>query len=256
MDSTKSVLTLLGQHFKLSADQSPKTEKEVATMSEIPFANVVGSVMYLMVCSRPDKSYAISAVSRFMSNPGKQHWEALKWILRYLKGSSDVGLVFERKKETTECVLGYVDADYAGDMDKRRSMTGFAFTLWGNLVSWKANLQPMVTLSSTEVEYVAVTEAAKEPIWLRGLIMELGIKQEAVTINCDSQSAVYLCKNQVFHERTKYIDVCLHFIRELIEKKAVKVENIAGSHNPADMFTKPVITDKHRLCMSLLQVMK
>ena len=113
----------------------------------------------------------------------------------------------------------------------------------------------MVTLSFIDAEYVALTEAAKEALWLKGLMKELGYEQKVVTINCDNQSAIYLCKNQVFHERSKHIDVRLYFIRNLVESKSIAVNKIAGAYNPADMFTKSVTAEKHRLCMSLLQVL-
>lgn len=108
-----------------------------------------------------------------MGNPGKVHWEAVEWILRYLKGSSDVSLVFQ--KETIESqLIGYVDSDYAGDLDKRRSLTGYVFMLLGCAISWKAVLQSTVALSTTKAEYLATTEAAKEALWLRGLVSDLG----------------------------------------------------------------------------------
>ena len=107
-------------------------------MSSIPYSSAVGSLMYAMVCTRPDLSHAVSVVSRFMSKPGKVHWEAVKWIMRYLKGSTDVCLVFEGQKNRG--VVGYVDSDYAGDLDKRRSLTGYIFTVFGCTISWKATL--------------------------------------------------------------------------------------------------------------------
>ncbi|XP_031259416.1 secreted RxLR effector protein 161-like [Pistacia vera] len=102
---------------------------------------------------------------------------ALKWIMRYLQGTRLAGIVFKKNHSCDECVEGYCDADYSGDLDKRKSTSRFVFTLWGNTVSWKSKLQHMVTLSSTELEYVALTEVAKEATWLKGLINELGIKQ-------------------------------------------------------------------------------
>ncbi|XP_031248461.1 secreted RxLR effector protein 161-like [Pistacia vera] len=216
-------------------------------MAGIPYASALGSLMYLMVCSRPDLGFAVSLVSRFMSNLGRTHWMALKWIMRYLQGTKSAGIVFKKNHSCDDCVEGFCDADYAGDLDKRKSISWFVFTLWGNTVSWKSKLQHMVTLSSTESEYVALTEAAKEATWLKGLINELGIEQQTVKINSDSQSAIHLCKNQVYHERTKHIDVHLHFIREMIERGEIEIEKIDGSHNPADMFTKSVPFEKHRL---------
>ncbi|CAL8116761.1 unnamed protein product [Prunus armeniaca] len=137
-------------------------------MEKVPYANVVGCLMYAMVCTRPDIAQAISVVSRYMGNPGKQHWDAVKWILRYLKGSWRQRIMFEKQKENAR-VLGYVDADYAGDLDKRRSTSGYVFTCAGRPISWRALLQPITALSTTEAEYIALAEARKEAIWLNGL---------------------------------------------------------------------------------------
>nr|XP_009787759.1 PREDICTED: uncharacterized protein LOC104235647 [Nicotiana sylvestris] len=205
MQTCKPVSTPLAPHFKLSESQMPQSEDEVEHMSKIPYASAVGSIMYAMVCTRPDIAQSVSVVSRYMSNPGKRHWEAVKWILRYLKGASGVGLTF-RKSGTGISILGYVDSDYAGDLDRRRSTTGYIFTLVGSAVSWKSTLQSIVALSTTEAEYMAAVEAVKETIWLKGLVVELSLVQLESTLRCDSQSAIHLMKNQRFHERTKHID--------------------------------------------------
>uniref|UniRef100_A0A7N2R0F3 Integrase catalytic domain-containing protein n=1 Tax=Quercus lobata TaxID=97700 RepID=A0A7N2R0F3_QUELO len=161
MNEAKLVSTPLGSHFKLSKEQSPKTEEKRDHMSKVPYASAIGSLMYAMVYTRPDIAHAVGVVSRFMSRPGKQHWEAVKWILRYLKGSLDTCLCFTGASLKLQ---GYVNADFAGDIDSRKSTTGFVFTLGGTAISWGSNLQKIVTLSTTEVEYVAATEARKEMI--------------------------------------------------------------------------------------------
>lgn len=162
MSEAKAVHTPSAAHFKLSVRMSPKTEKDKASMERVPYASAVGSLMYAMVCTRPDLAYAASLVSRFMANPGREHWEATKWVLRFIKGTSDVGLLYRRVNEDQAKLRGFVDADFAGDLDKRRSLTGYVFTLFGYAVSWKAQLQPVVALSTTEAEYIAVTEGVKE----------------------------------------------------------------------------------------------
>ncbi|RVX02449.1 Retrovirus-related Pol polyprotein from transposon TNT 1-94 [Vitis vinifera] len=147
--------------FKLSKEQSPKTEEERDHMSKVPYASAIGSLMYAMVCTRPDIAHAVGVVSRFMSRPGKQHWEGSQVDLRYLKGSLDTCLCFTGASLKLQ---GYVDADFAGDIDSRKSTTGFVFTLGGTAISWTSNLQKIVTLSTIEAEYVAATEAGKEMI--------------------------------------------------------------------------------------------
>ncbi|XP_074342885.1 secreted RxLR effector protein 161-like [Apium graveolens] len=126
-----------------------------------------------MVCTRPDLAQSVSVVSRFMGDLVKEHWQAMKRVFLYFKGTFDVGLIY---KGDTEClVTWFSESDYAGDVDCRRSMTDYDFTLGGSIVSWKATLQPTVILSPTEAEYMALTEATKEGIWLKGLVSDLGL---------------------------------------------------------------------------------
>uniref|UniRef100_A0A2N9IPG8 Integrase catalytic domain-containing protein n=1 Tax=Fagus sylvatica TaxID=28930 RepID=A0A2N9IPG8_FAGSY len=192
MDEAKPVSTPLGSHFRLTKDQSPKTEQEQAYMSKVPYASAIGSLMYAMVCTRPDIAHAVGVVSRYMSNPGKQHWEAVKWILRYLKGTLGTSLCFTGADMK---LTGYVDSDLAGDVDTRKSTTGYVYTLGGIAVSWVSRLQKIVALSTTEAEYVAVTEAGKEMVWLQGFLEELGQRQKKGILHSDSQSAIFLAKN-------------------------------------------------------------
>ena len=132
MNEAKPMSTPLGSHFKLSKEQSSKTEEERDHMSKVPYASAIGSLMYVMVCTRPDIAHVMRVVSRFMSRSEKQHWEIVKWILRYLKGSSDTCLFFTCASLKLQ---GYVDADFAGNIDSRKSNTGFVFTLGGTAIS-------------------------------------------------------------------------------------------------------------------------
>ncbi|CAA7049382.1 unnamed protein product [Microthlaspi erraticum] len=207
-------------HLTIFASHS---EEEKEYMSRVPYARAVGSLMYAMVCTRPDLAHAVSVVSRFMGQPGKEHWQAVKRIFRYLRGTSDVGLIYGGERPCL--VTGYSDSDYAGDVDSRRSMTGYVFTLGDSVISGKATLQPTVTLSTTEAEYMALTEASKEGIWLKGLVSSMGLHHEQATVYCDSLSVICLAKDQVHHERTKHIDVRYRFLRgekRISVKKAPK----------------------------------
>ncbi|KAF5775409.1 putative RNA-directed DNA polymerase [Helianthus annuus] len=254
MEGCKAVKTPLGAHFKLSLQDSPKTEQEERYMNSVPYANVVGSMMYLMVCTRPDLAYAVSVVSRYLSCPGKVHWEAVKWILRYLKGTQDWGLVFGDNASDQQRVVGFVDADFAKDPDKGRSVTGYMFKVLGNMVSWKSQLQHIVALSTTESEYVALTEAVKEALWLKGILKELGIKANVPVICCDNQGAIQLSKNSVYHERTKHISVKLHFIRDIVNKKLVEIKWVETEQNTADVFTKCLPGSKFYMCLADMRV--
>ncbi|KAH9646639.1 hypothetical protein KPL70_024932 [Citrus sinensis] len=251
MANSKPVQTPLAPHFRLSDQLCPKTEAEISDMINIPYASAVGCLMYAMVLTRPDLSYAVSVVSRYMANPGKEHWRAVKWILRYLNGTATYGLMYGGPRQDDSQIVGYVDSDYAGNLDRRRSLTGYLFTLNNCTVNWKAQLQSVVALSTTEAEYTAAAEAVKEAIWLKGMLKELGIDQRSIVINCDSQSAICLSKNQTHHERTKHIDIKLHFIRLEVLRATVKLQKIHTDKNVADILTKPVTTAKFKLCLEL-----
>ncbi|CAL1402752.1 unnamed protein product [Linum trigynum] len=170
--------------------------------------------------------------------------------LMYAMGTPDVGISFG---SDTECLVsGYSDSDYAGDVETRRSMTGYVFTLGSSVVSWKATLQSAVTLSTTEAEYMALTEAAKERIWLKGLVGDLGLHHDQAVVYCESLSAICLANDQVHHERTKHIDVRYHFLRT---EKRIKVKKVGTVDDPVDMFTKPVPHGKFQHCLDLLNVL-
>ncbi|KAE8678885.1 Serine/threonine-protein kinase Nek5 [Hibiscus syriacus] len=228
MSSAKPVSTPLANHFKLSSEQCPKTDKEAENMAKVPYSNAVGCLMYAMVCTRPDLAHAVSQVCKYMSKPGKQHWDAVKWIFRYLKGTVGHGIVFGSQRDNP-LVVGYVDSDYAGDLDNRRSTTGYVFTLGGGPICWKSTVQSVVALSTTEAEYMAAAEAAKEALWLTGLVKELGVQQGGVQLLCDNQSAIHLAKNQVYRARTKHIDVRFHKIRELVASGEVLFQKKQGN---------------------------
>jgi hypothetical protein len=142
-------------------------------MSRVPYSSTVGSLMYAMVCTRPDIAHAVGVVRRYMKNPCKEHWEEVKCILRYLRGTATHALCFGGSDTFLQ---GYVDSDMAGDKDNRRRTTGYVFTIGGTIISWILKLKKVVALSTTEAEYVVATEASKEMIWLQRFMEELGKK--------------------------------------------------------------------------------
>ena len=200
MSKAKVVSSPLASHFKLSSRHSPSTDKEKEDMRRVPYASAVGSLMYAMVCTRPDIAYAVGVVSRFLSNPRRQHWEAVKWIMRYLRGTSKLKLTFGSGKPV---LIGYTDSDMARDVDNRKSTSGYLMTFSGGAVSWQSRLQKCVALSTTEAEYIAVAEACKEFLWMKRFMQELGFKQQHYVVYCDNQSAIHLSKNSTFHARSK-----------------------------------------------------
>nr|GEW03723.1 retrovirus-related Pol polyprotein from transposon TNT 1-94 [Tanacetum cinerariifolium] len=166
-------------HFKLSSHEFPKSEEDKEDMSRVSYSSAVGSLMYAMVCTRLDLAHAISVVSRYMNNPDKMHWEAVKCILCYLKGTSNIRLSFEKDRASPNGVIGYVDSDYTGDLDARKSLSSYIFSHCGSAISWYLSLQAITALSTTKTEYISSTEGVKEAIWLRGMVDEFGLPQEA-----------------------------------------------------------------------------
>ncbi|KAL6341072.1 hypothetical protein AAG906_032187 [Vitis piasezkii] len=212
MNNIKTVSTPLGQHFRLSITQAPETHEEKRFMEMIPYASMVGSVMYTMVCSQPDLAYAVSMI---------------KMVFQYLAGTRSLGLVYGGNSQLGTQLQGFVDVDYAGNIDTRKSLTGY-----------KANLQSVVALSTIEAEYMAVTKAVKEAIWLKGITEELAMYKSKVVVYCDNHSAIHLAKNQSFYERSKHIDVRLHFVRDIIVAGEIGVGKVPTKDNPSDMLTK------------------
>ncbi|KZV56018.1 hypothetical protein F511_12717 [Dorcoceras hygrometricum] len=252
MASATAVNVPLAAHFMLNKEQCPKSETDINSMRNVPYSNAIGSVMYMMVSTRPDIAYSVSCLSRYMANPGVVHWNAVKWLLRYLKHSLNYGLMFSKCDKGVE-LTGYVDSNYANDKDNRKSTTSYVFTLCGACVSWKSQLQHIVALSTTESEYIAITEAFKEALWLKGLLNEISMLTGKVTVFSDSQSGIQLCKNPVFHDRTKHIDVRFHFIRDIVSKGLIFLEKIPSEYNPADMGTKCLPVSKFMSCLKILK---
>ncbi|WJX48823.1 hypothetical protein P8452_35337 [Trifolium repens] len=245
MDKAKAVSIPLASHFKLSHKLCPSTDEEKLSMKSIPYSSAVGSLMYAMVCTRPDIAHAVGVVSRYLSNPGKVHWEAVKWVMRYLRGSSNLKLTLGCKKPM---LVGYTDSDLAGSIDDRKSTSGYMVTFAGGAVAWQSKLQKCVALSTTEAEFIAIVEASKELLWLRKFAMELGVKQEKYVLFCDNQSAIHLSKNSSFHSRSKHIDVRYHWIRDALDSKLMELEKIHTDDNGSDMLTKVLPRGKFEFC--------
>ena len=141
MENVKEVSIPMGQHYKLSIDQRPKNEAEEEEMQQIPYASMIGSIMYAMISTRPNIAQVVSVTNRFMSSYGKEHWSALKWLMKYLKGATNVGILFDGMScHEGDELKGWCDSDYAGNVDTRKSQSGYIFTLYGSVVSWKSSL--------------------------------------------------------------------------------------------------------------------
>ena len=226
---------------KLHSGQSPSTGAEFAAMRHIPYREAIGSLMYASLGTRPDISYAVTTVSRFSSNPGPAHWDAVRRIYRYLLGTKDLKLTFGGVKKV---LAGYADAD--GSMgEDRRAVSGYAFLIDGGAVLWSSKRQEIISLSTTESEYVAVTHAAKEALWLRSFIGELFTPlAEPITLFSDNQSAIALTKDHQYHARTKHIDIRFHFIRWIIEEGKLRLVYCPTADMVADTLTKALPSPK------------
>jgi hypothetical protein len=212
-------------------------------MKGIPYSEAIGSVLWPTVVSRPDTAFAVGILSQFMQNPGQAHWDGVKRVIGYLNTTKDLWLTFGGN--TKILLEGYCDADWASQ-PHRHSLSGYSFHYGMGAISWSSKKQHIVTLSSTEAEYVAETHAAKEGIWLRSFIKEIvGKDREPLTIWADNQGAIALAKDNKFHSRTKHIDLRYHFIREAVEEGKIKMNYVPTNENVADIFTKPLPRARH-----------
>ena len=244
MEDTRTVSTPM--------DKSTLAQLEVEDdqVSEgVPYRQAIGSLIYLVSCTRPDLAFTIRRLSQYLDKPRRQHWNAVKRALRYLWSTRDYGILFDGKLGTE--IIGYSDSDYAGCTAQRKSTSGYIFLLAGGAVSWKSKKQSVVATSSCEAEYVASCMAAKEAIWLSRLVADLQQQSspDAVCIRVDNNGAKDLALNATINERTKHIDVQYHFVRQCNQDGKIKLERCDTTDQVADPLTKPLDRNLHeRLC--------
>ena len=255
----KPVKTPARKEIKLSKEHAPQSEEDKRKMARVPYRQIVGSLMYLANCTRPDISQALGACARFCANPGEMHWNALKWILRYLNGTRDLCIQYGRSipDVPSGALHGYVDGSWGDDPDDRRSTTGYCFMSHGGPIVWRSQKQRSVALSTCESEYMAASEAAKEAVWLLRLYKDdLGYQDLSIptygdlsekefegskplVIFEDNTGCIALSRNPVQHKRSKHISIRYHWMREKIQSGELKLSKIDTSLNIADVFTKP-----------------
>jgi hypothetical protein len=230
----------------------PKHEQHGNDNTRYPYREAVGKLMYAMVCTRPDIASAVRAVSKHLCAYGDAHWTAVKRIMRYLKGTSDMKLRFGGKR-VGESLVGYADADWGNDKDERKSVTGYVFAHAGGPLSWSSKGQRTVALSSTEAEYMSLSEACREVTYLRLLLSELRhVQRGATTIYEDNQGAIALTKNPEHHARNKHIDMRHHFCRDMVQNGAVAVVYMPTASMPADALTKALAAEAFQRCCSAI----
>jgi len=217
------------------------------------YQSMLGSIMYAMLWTRPDLAYTISLLGQFSANPGPDHWNCMKHVMRYLKGSKSVELQYSGSLDSLN-FHGFTDSEFAGDQVTRKSTSGHIFMMSGGAVSWASKRQSTVAASSTEAEYIATAFAAKEAIWLRQLLREVEqqfidpkeqSKLPATMLYGDNQGSISLTKNPENHQRTKHIDVQYHFTRARVESHEIAVEYIPTADMTADILTKSLEWIKH-----------
>lgn len=197
--------------------------------------------MYLTT-TRPDLMHAVSLVSRYMSTPTELYMRAVKRIMRYLRGTVEFGVFYEKGGD--EELVGYTDSNYAGDLNDRKCTSGYVFMLGSGAVAWSSKKQPIVTLSTTEAEFVAAATCASQAIWMRRIHEKLSSKESKCTmIFCDNSSTIQLSKNPVLHGRSKHIDVRFHFLRDLTRDGVVELVYCGTQNQLADGMTKPLTLD-------------
>ena len=245
MEGCKSASTPLEPSMKLTLKDSPVDDLGKSRMEQYPYRQVVGKLMYLAVCTRPDICQAVSELSRFNSNPGMRHWESAMRVLRYLSGTAALGLLYKRGE--SKDIWGYVDASHTSCPDSNKGRAAYVFMSGGAPVSWASKRLGSGSLSSCETEYMGMTLAAQEACYLGELRAEMyrDIGKKKVGVKCidlltDSQSAKSLAENPVYHGRSKHILAKWHFIRQRVTKGWIKLFDVRTEYMGADMMTKAV----------------
>lgn len=201
--------------------------------------------MYLIFCTRPHIAQAVGALSRCVAAPTEEHWDAALGIVHYLAGTAVMGVVYGQSDQTLEA---FCDADYAGDVDTRRSTTAYVFLMYGGAVSWSSRLQPTVATSTIEAEYLSAAQAVKEALWFRKLGMVLGFDFGTIETLCDNQGAIRLLKHPIASQQSKHIDAIHHFARERVVRKEVSFECCRTGDMAVDILTKQLTKAKFVKC--------
>jgi hypothetical protein len=254
MQDSHPTATPMEANHHLSKSMSPTTAAETDQMKNIEYSRAVGMLIYLSITTRPDIAHAVGEVSRFVANPGIKHWEAVKRILRYLNGTREYGLLFDGNSNEPPTLLGYSDADWGGNIDDRKSKTGYAIYWCGGLISWSSKYQQAVSLSTVEAEYVAACATGKEITWLRKLAVDLGFPQGTTTIMEDNTGAIALSNNPIESERTKHIDIAYHWLRNEVKEGRIELIHCSTLKMTADTLTKALVKEKFMSHRKALQV--
>lgn len=210
------------------------TEEEII---KVPYRQLIGGLLYLSTTSRPDITYAVGYLSRYLDKPTAQLWNAGKRILRYLKGTKDIGLKYFKNKEANKTLNGYTDADWATDKSDRKSVSGCLIFYGNNPISWFSKKQSCVALSTAEAEYVAAAACAQDLVNLKGILSDFRLDNKTI-LYCDNRSSILMAKSNENSKRAKHIDIKAHFIKELVACNEIEIRYVSTDQNLADILTK------------------
>jgi len=273
LNDCKTAKTPLPSDFVISDYDSPNPENAL-DQQKYPYSKLLGKLLWLSRCTRPDLAFPISVMGRFASNPSLRHYKALMHMVKYLKGTQNYCIKYQKAGNDDNIMYAYSDADWAGCVDTRKSTSGFLAMLNGGPIDWLSQKQSIVTLSSTESEYCALSTAAKTTKYLRNLLESIGLTQtnatdlenikeypkglfnDATILLGDNQGSLFLGNNPKTNSRTKHIDTRHHFIRECTLSNIIKLAYTSTQTMLADMFTKPLgstkLAENRSAIMSLL----
>ena len=236
MTECHPVTTPMAQNIKLQIPEEPELHNE--------YPKAIGSLMYAALGTRPDIAFAVHHLSQFTTNHTKSHYTAVKRVFRYLKGTKNTGIIFKHDPNGRDLHM-YVDADFA-NLEDGKSVSGYASNIGNACATWSSKKQPIVTLSTTEAEYIALTHGAKQLMWLRQLLIDLGFNMSPrIPLRCDNLAAITISKDNSYHARTKHINIRYHYIRERITSHEVDLTHVASKDNAADIFTKALDPKQH-----------
>ena len=245
----KTILKRFNMEDAKEVDSPVSITKETVDLtpldSKVPYREAIGSLMYAAVLTRLDIAYAVNKASRKVANPTVQDWAAVKRIFRYLRGKEQLAITYRRTNDKELTV--YCDADFAGDTETHRSTTGSVFLMAGGPIQWKSQRQALVSLSSTEAEFISLCSTVKETIWIRKLGTELKIlKDKPTMIYCDNQSAIRISSNEKCMHRTRHMGVQAAYPREQVEEGNINIQHVKTDEQLADMLTKPTTIQKFK----------
>ncbi|GJX45046.1 retrotransposon protein, putative, ty1-copia subclass [Tanacetum coccineum] len=247
MDNSKRGTIPMQEKLDLNKSQGAQTPKEVNRMKNIPYVSAVGSIMYAVRCTRPDVAFAQNLTSRFQQNPGELHWTAVKNILKYLRNTKDMFLVYGGNPSTKLRVECYCDAGFETDRDDTKSQTGYVFVLNRGAVDWKSSKQSTIVMSAIESEYIAASKAAMEAVWIRKFISGLGIIptiNEPMKVYCDNSAAVHFANEPGVQRGARHYHRRYHYVRECVELGEIRILKVHTDNNLADPFTKALSNRK------------